>query len=93
MNSDKARQEASLLGRFLSMATVLVLVGIFFLGSGIMTGATIQIFWGVIIIGGAIVLHFVRKKDWQKHWAEREEEQRRYQEALRRREEEKHDQP
>jgi hypothetical protein len=32
------------------------------------------IFWACVIIPGAIILHFVRKRDWAKHWQEMEAE-------------------
>jgi hypothetical protein len=40
-----------------------------------------------MIISGSIALHFVRKKDWKKHWEEQEAMQKRY-EARRRMEQE-----
>ena len=40
--------------------------------SGIITGEAIQLFWGGMIIVGSVVLYFVRKKDWKKHWEEQE---------------------
>lgn len=80
----KEKQEISLIGRLLSMETVLVLMGLFSLGSGIVTHEPVQLFWGVMIVGGGVVLYFVRKKDWKKHWEEadrmRELEERRRQE-------------
>lgn len=70
--SDKEKQEISIVGRLLSMEMVLVLIGIFFLYSGIKTGAPMQLFWGGMILVLVIVLYFVRKKDWKKHWEEQE---------------------
>lgn len=72
MDNDKQKQEISLIGRLLSMEALLILMGLFCLISGFVTGEAIQIFWGVMIIGGAIILHLVRKKDWKKHWEEQE---------------------
>lgn len=54
------------------------LVGIFILGSGIYRGEAMQYFFGGMIIAGSVALHFVRKKDWKKHWEEQEAMQRRY---------------
>lgn len=68
----KEKQEISLIGRLLSVETVLVLMGLFSLGSGIVTDKPVQLFWGVMIVGGGVVLYFVRKKDWKKHWEEAE---------------------
>jgi len=72
MSNEKAKQEISLVGRLFSMEALLLLMGLFSLGSGIYTGELTQLFWGVMISGGAILLHFVRKKDWTKHWEEEE---------------------
>jgi len=77
----------SLLDRILSMETLIFLVGIMLIGSGFYTGDPMQYFFGGIIILGSIVLHFVRKKDWKKHWEEQEAMQRRY-EARRKMEQE-----
>ena len=72
MDNDKAKQEISLVGRLLCMETVLLLMGLFSLGSGIHTGESTQLLFGVIITIGAVVLYFVRKKDWKAHWEEEE---------------------
>lgn len=58
------------------METLILLAGLFSLGSGYYTGEAMQYFWGGMIICGSIALHFVRKKDWKKHWEEQEEMQR-----------------
>ncbi|KAF0218668.1 MAG: hypothetical protein FD174_2761 [Geobacteraceae bacterium] len=73
MDKDKERQEISLIGRLFSMEALLIVMGLFSLVSGIVNAATIQIFWGVVIIGGSVILYFVRKKDWKKHWEEQEQ--------------------
>lgn len=73
MDKDKERQEISLIGRLFCLEALILLMGLFSLASGIYTGETIQLFWGGMIIVGAVILHFVRKKDWKKHWAEQEE--------------------
>jgi len=75
---DKEKQEISLIGRLLSMEALLILMGIVSLGYGIMEAQVMSIFWGVMILVGAVVLAFVRKKDWKKHWEEMEGAQRRY---------------
>ena len=81
--NEKEKQEISLIGRIFSMEALLLLMGLFSLGSGIYNSAPMQIFWGVTIACGAVLLHFVRKKDWQKHWAEQEEMKLRYEERRR----------
>ncbi len=85
-DDSKERQEASLIGRILSLEALLFLMGIISLGYGLLNeGAEMSIFFGVIIIPAVFVLHKVRKKDWKAHWAELEEAQRR--EQLRREQE------
>ncbi len=71
----KELQEASLIGRLLSMEALILLMGFLSLVYGISNGKEINIFWGVIIIVGSVVLYKVRRKDWKKHWEEMEAEQ------------------
>jgi flagellar biosynthesis component FlhA len=73
MDSNKGKQEISVLGRLFSMEALILVMGIASLVSGLVSGNTMQIFWGVSIICGAVALHFVRKKDWKKHWEEEEQ--------------------
>jgi len=73
--NEKEKQEISLIGRLFSMEALLILMGLFSFASGIYTGELTQLFWGVMILAGAVILHFVRKKDWKKHWAEEEARQ------------------
>ncbi|RNC71418.1 MAG: hypothetical protein ED859_04510 [Desulfuromonadales bacterium] len=80
--NDKEKQEISLIGRLLSMEVLLCLMGVASLVSGIITGEVMQLFWGGMIIVGSIVLHFVRKRDWKKHWEEQEAMRLRYEERL-----------
>jgi hypothetical protein len=89
MDKDKQKQEISLIGRIFSLEALLIVMGIFSLVSGIVRGQVIQIFWGVMIIGGSIALHFVRKKDWKKHWEEQERERQLHMERNRQRKEKK----
>ena len=88
MDKDKERQELSVIGRLFSLEVLIFLMGLFSLGSGIYTGDPMQLFWGVLIIVGAVALHFVRKKDWKKHWAEQEEFRQRMEERQKRQKEE-----
>ena len=88
--NEKEKQEISLIGRIFCMEALILLMGFISLGSGIYTGEAIQLFWGGMIITGAIVLHFVRKKDWKKHWEEQEKIKLVYDE-LRRQQKEKKD--
>jgi hypothetical protein len=71
----KEIQEASLIGRILSIEAFLLLMGIASLVYGIANDVTMNIFWAIVIIPGVFVLHKVRKKDWTKHWQEMEAEQ------------------
>jgi uncharacterized membrane protein HdeD (DUF308 family) len=88
MDEEKQKQEISVIGRLFSIEVLLVIMGIVCLVSGIVTGAVIQLFWGVMIIGGSVALYFVKKKDWKKHWEDQERMQLVYTE-MRRREQEK----
>jgi membrane protein involved in colicin uptake len=85
--TDTEKQKKSLVQKILSMETMIFLVGLYILGSGIYRSEPMQYFFGGMIISGSIVLHFVRKKDWKKHWEEQEAMQRRY-EARRKMEQE-----
>ncbi|MEI6704771.1 MAG: hypothetical protein WCL71_14760 [Deltaproteobacteria bacterium] len=71
----KEIQEASLIGRILSIEAFLLLMGIASLVYGIVNDVTMNIFWAIVIIPGVFILHKVRKKDWTKHWQEMEAEQ------------------
>lgn len=73
-DAGKEREEASLIGRMLSMDGLILVMGAASLIYGIVNQELINIFWGVLIIGGFFVLLKVRKKDWKKHWEEMEAE-------------------
>lgn len=77
---NKEIQESSLIGRILSMEALLLVMGIASLAYGITRGATMNIFWGVVIIPGVFLLHKIRKKDWARHWQEMEAEHKAIQE-------------
>lgn len=85
--AENEKQQKSLIAKIISMETLIFLVGLFSLGSGFYRNEPMQYFWGGMIISGSIALHFVRKKDWKKHWEEQEAMQRRY-EARRKQEQE-----
>jgi hypothetical protein len=57
------------------MEALILVMGCLSLVYGFREGKGINIFWGVLIIIGFFVLRMVRKKDWAKHWAEMEAEQ------------------
>lgn len=58
--------------RLFSLETLLALAGLALLVLGIVDRRVMGIFWGVIILGGLLALHLVRKKDWEKHWQEQD---------------------
>ena len=62
MDKEKERQEISLIGRIFSLEALLILMGLLSLLSGIIRMQRTQIFWGVVAIGGALLLLFVRKR-------------------------------
>ena len=95
MDKEKEKQEISVIGRLFSIEALLIVMGLACLVSGFVTGEAIQLFWGVMIVGGSVVLYFVKKKDWKKHWEEQELMQQAYLERKRleqeRKEKEKND--
>ena len=74
MDNDKQRQQVSLIGRILSIEMLLLVMGVASLIYGIVNGATMNIFWALVIIPGVFILMKVRKKDWKKHWEDMEAE-------------------
>jgi hypothetical protein len=62
MDNDKEKQEISLIGRIFSLEVLLIVMGIFSLLSGIVYKQGMQVFWGLVIIGGSILLFFVRMR-------------------------------
>jgi len=91
MTSDKEKQEISVIGRLFSMEIFLVMAGVAFLVMAYVREDAMALFWGLMIIGGSVALHFVRKKDWKKHWEEQEHRHLAYME-WKKREQEKKDQ-
>ena len=89
--SNKENQKISVLGRLFSLEMFLFLSGIVLLVSGIVTAATMQLFYGVVITVGSVALHFVRKKDWKKHWEEQEQFRQLYEQRQRERKEKEKD--
>ena len=71
MAAKEKSQEKSLLGRIFSAETLICCVGIACVVYGVVDGFKVmQVFFGLCIVGGSVMLHFVRKKDWDAHWAE-----------------------
>jgi hypothetical protein len=82
MSGKKENQEISVLGRLFSLEMFLFLMGMVCLVSGVITGELIQLFWGVMISVGSVILHFVRKKDWKKHWEDLEQQRQLYEASI-----------
>ena len=72
MENEENNGKNSLAAKIFRKELLILLVGLFTLGSGFYTGEPMQYFWGVTIIIGGVALHFVRKKDWKQHWEEQE---------------------
>ncbi len=89
MDQDKQKQEISVIGRLFSIEALLIIMGFVCLVSGLITGEVMQLFWGVMIIGGSVVLFFVKRKDWKKHWEEQERMHQLYREMREREQEQK----
>ena len=63
--------EKPLLKRLFGADTLIFCVGIACVVYGVADGIKVmQVFFGVCIVAGSVLLHFVRKKDWDAHWAE-----------------------
>ncbi len=84
MTKEKEEQEISLVGRIICLEALILVMGVISLIYGMVNGTAINIFWGVIILVGAVVLHFVRKRDWKAHWEDQERIQQAYLEKKRR---------
>ncbi|MBT0666255.1 hypothetical protein KI809_18240 [Geobacter pelophilus] len=89
--NEKDKQEISLIGRIFCLEAVILLMGIVSLVSWFYTKELTQLFWGIMITCGAVILHFVRKKDWKKHWEEQEKMKQVYEELERRKKEKSDD--
>jgi len=69
--NEKVVIKQSLLRRLFSTEGAIFCVGIACMVYGLADGFKVaQFFFGVCIVGGSVALHFVRKKDWDAHWAE-----------------------
>ena len=64
MDNDKEKQEISLIGRIFSLEVLLIVMGILSLISGILYRNGMQMFWGVVVIfGGVLLLILFRKRN------------------------------
>jgi len=67
-------EKKSLAGTIFSAPFLLGLVGVGCMVYGVADGFRVmQFFFGVCIVGGSVMLHFIRKKDWGAHWEEMEQ--------------------
>jgi hypothetical protein len=76
MSTTEAKDKAgkkSLLASLFSAEGAIFCIGIACMIYGVADGFRVmQFFFGVCIVGGSVALHFVRRKDWDAHWAEHE---------------------
>jgi len=71
MQAKGKSQERSLARRIFSAETMICCVGIACVVYGVADGLRVMpLFFGLCIVLGSVLLHFVRKKDWDAHWAE-----------------------
>ncbi|MRR53581.1 MAG: hypothetical protein EG822_03585 [Deltaproteobacteria bacterium] len=62
MDSDKQKQEISLIGRLFSLEALLILMGFLSLVSGIITRDLLRLSLGVVILGGTLLAFVFRRK-------------------------------
>jgi hypothetical protein len=62
MDSDKQKQEISLIGRLFSLEALLVIMGLLSLISGIITRDLLRLSFGIIILGGAALAVIFRRR-------------------------------
>lgn len=60
--------------RLFSMEGLFGAFALFSLATGLWRGEPTQIFWGLIILAGLIILIAVRRRDWKQHWSEMEKQ-------------------
>ncbi|MBU5612585.1 hypothetical protein [Geomonas azotofigens] len=66
-----SNEKQSLVSLIFSAPFLLGLVGVGCMVYGVAQGFRVmQFFFGVCIVLGSVGLHFIRKKDWDAHWAE-----------------------
>jgi len=73
MEAKVKAEEKTILRRLLSTETFICCAGIACVVYGVANGIRVMpLFFGLCIVGGSVMLHFVRKKDWDAHWADQE---------------------
>jgi uncharacterized membrane protein len=63
-----SQQRKPLLARVISLEGAMALFALFSLGSGVLKGELMPVFWGIIILAGLVILVLVRRHDWKRHW-------------------------
>jgi hypothetical protein len=66
--SDSPHQRKSFFTRTFSLEGALAGFGLFSLGSGLLRGEMMPVFWGVMILAGLGILFAVRRRNWNEHW-------------------------
>lgn len=83
MNKDGKKKGSSLAARILRMETFIALVGIACIIGGVVDGIRVMpVFFGACILLGSLALHFVKRKDWDQHWAEQERVRQAYEQRM-----------
>jgi hypothetical protein len=72
MTATSEKPRRSLLARIISIEGAMAAFGLYSLVSGLRSGEVLQIFWGIMILGGLCLLIAVRRRDWKRHWEEME---------------------
>ena len=62
MDKNKEKQEISIIGRLFSLEALLVVMGILSLASGIISGDTIRLLLGALILGCLMLFILIRKR-------------------------------
>jgi low temperature requirement protein LtrA len=72
--TDHPKQTKPLLDRILSLEGAMAAFGLYSLGSGLLQGELMSVFWGIMILVGLVILVAVRRRDWKQHWAALEQQ-------------------
>jgi hypothetical protein len=72
--NDSQTQRKPPIARILSLEGALAAFGLFSLGSGLLQGELMSVFWGVMILAGLGILVVVRRHDWKQHWESLEQQ-------------------
>lgn len=70
MTTNPEKPGKPLLARIISLEGAMAAFGLYSLISGLLNEEALQIFWGIMILGGLCLLIAIRRRDWKKHWEE-----------------------